>query len=494
MHPHCNAGLIFSFALLTATVPASSEAQIPKPTARATTKAERVSTTRISSSQSAGPAEVSGRSLPSAPQASTNQGQMPGQTQAADTVARANNAVQKGSFEEALALYHETLRTAPQAYLARYEPSLHNSIGACYAQLGRTKEAIAEFNISNVLQEFVGNYVWLGTIYTSLWDLPMAELYWQKAMNMAPDNADYYTQLAFVSSRLGHFNIAQRAIDVGLTKATYAENLQKELQKSRMIVLLGQGKYAVASQLSNREKSIYADFEREQETRIAFAIKGGPAQLAGLERGDTIVSINGETTPHGAALRAITELAQFGSPVSIRVNRNGAQIERNVVIGIQPNLPEMAAAANKTADAAETTQRFPLVASAQAIPEQFSKTGKDPGGRQRFRQAETALRALAEKVMAAAVAGDRAALISFYSDRLVTHIKQVPAVTPAVGVRYQVRGFCVNRDEPCVEVWMKHPRLADDVQINISFEQGGDTWKVSRIELLPWRSDAPARP
>lgn len=278
----------------------------------------------------------------------------------ADRVQRANAAYDKKNFEEALALYQEILRTAPPEYLAENETRIHRALGACYAQLSRHQEAIAEFNKSNSIHEEADNFAWLGLVHDNTRDYSAGERNWRRAVELAPDNPDFSAGLAYAASHFGDYDAAQRAIDRARERASTVEARQT-LQQSQMIVFLGRGRYSDAYQLANREKRIYVEGENVSGgVRIGDAYMGGPAQLAGLERGDIIVSFNGESIPDNAALSAALDRAQFGATVSVRVNRNGVVLDRSLIVGVQPNLPELTTAANtKDFSAGRTAQPAP---------------------------------------------------------------------------------------------------------------------------------------
>jgi Flp pilus assembly protein TadD len=270
------------------------------------------------------------------------------ETQLADIVQRANVAAQTGNCTGALPLYQEALRIASPAYMAMpgNEAALHRAIGACYYRLGRLQEAIPEITKANALRETAENYALLGDICNSLADVPMAERNFQKAVELEPGNADYCALLAEASCHLGNFEIAQRAIDLGSRNAARDETRQN-LHRFQLSVLIGTGRYKEASRLYSGQKSIGVDFKSTTEPRIAFVAKGGPAQLAGLQSGDLILSFNGEPIPNLSTLRSAVERAEFGTAVPVRIDRNGIIRKRKVIVGILPNLPELSAAANR---------------------------------------------------------------------------------------------------------------------------------------------------
>ena len=60
---------------------------------------------------------------------------------------------------------------------------------------------------------------------------------------------------------------------------------------------------------------------------INEVVKGGPAERAGLRKGDIVVSFQGNEIPDGAALRNMAALSPVGQDVRIAAIRQGKKIE-----------------------------------------------------------------------------------------------------------------------------------------------------------------------
>jgi protein-disulfide isomerase len=311
------------------------------------------------------------------PEPPRQENQIAGGTQLADIVQRANTAAQKGNYTEALPLYQEALRVASPAYMAENEAALHRAIGVCYYRLGRFKEALPEVTRANAMRETAENCALLGDLYNNLSDVPMAERNFQRATEIEPGNAEYCALLAEASCHLGHFDIAQRAIDLGNANAR-SDETRRHLQRFHLLALMGTGRYAEASRRYSQYKVFGTDFKSNAEPRIAFVALGSPARLAGLESGDLILSFNGEPIPDVPALTAAVDRAEFGATVPVRINRNGTILERKVIVGILPNLPELSAAANRpqisrpTAVPAVTINRIAITPTAVPTGGQFT--------------------------------------------------------------------------------------------------------------------------
>jgi predicted metalloprotease with PDZ domain len=72
------------------------------------------------------------------------------------------------------------------------------------------------------------------------------------------------------------------------------------------------------------------------EVVVASVTAGGPAELAGMRAGDTLISIGGEAASEG--VEALLEQHQPGDTMKIRVSRNGAQREVSVKLGARTEM------------------------------------------------------------------------------------------------------------------------------------------------------------
>jgi len=255
-------------------------------------------------------------------------------------VLRANAEFEKGNFNEALTLYQQALREVPP----KYQGSTNIQIGACYALLKRNEEAIATLTKPDWLHDVVPTFLWLGYVHAAMREYSEAALDYQKVVDFSSEQCTGYPGLADMLSHAARYDEAQLVINRGSTR-TCDESRQQELRDAQLLVYLGKGMYQEATRLSGQTKRIYAEIESAQGgVRIAFVPKGSPAQLAGLEQGDIIVTFNGEPVGDLDALRSAVNKAEFGASVPIHVKRDGNDMGKKVIIGILPNLPELAAA------------------------------------------------------------------------------------------------------------------------------------------------------
>jgi serine protease Do len=80
---------------------------------------------------------------------------------------------------------------------------------------------------------------------------------------------------------------------------------------------------------------------------IAQVIKGGPADKAGLKRGDVVISYDGKDIPDTAALRNSVADTTIGKEVKVTVVRKGERMDLSVEVGSQEKAIELLGASLK---------------------------------------------------------------------------------------------------------------------------------------------------
>jgi serine protease Do len=83
------------------------------------------------------------------------------------------------------------------------------------------------------------------------------------------------------------------------------------------------------------------DLNSTKGTLIAQVLKGGPADKAGLERGDVVISFDGKDIPDSAALRNTVADTTIGKEVKVTVVRKGEKKDFTVEVGSQQKAMEL---------------------------------------------------------------------------------------------------------------------------------------------------------
>lgn len=74
------------------------------------------------------------------------------------------------------------------------------------------------------------------------------------------------------------------------------------------------------------------------QVRIAATVDGFPAAAAGLEAGDVIVSVDGQTPTTAAQMTSLIRAHQRGDVVTVVVSRDGQQLSKEVTLGASPDV------------------------------------------------------------------------------------------------------------------------------------------------------------
>jgi tetratricopeptide (TPR) repeat protein len=305
---------------------------------------------------------------------------------------QASEAYLAKNYEQALVLFQQTLDTAPAGFLRDWEDYIYTLVGLSYDHLKRYSEAIGAFQKANSLRPFVMNYVYIGLINIVTHDFTSAEQNLQKAAAMCSLNPWHYNALAFASARLGHYDEAQKSLDLARSntpsrrawktledaqrailldqEVQYQPGIQMTINATQLILALAKGDYAEASRIAGQNQQIGAEFSDFQDgPQIVWLSRGGPADLADLQPGDRIVSFGAKSIANSQEVVAIMQGSAFGAAVPMRINRNGSVFDTKVIIGIPPNLPVLAASVTPAAlrGTASATNQPTSVAPAKEI-------------------------------------------------------------------------------------------------------------------------------
>jgi serine protease Do len=118
------------------------------------------------------------------------------------------------------------------------------------------------------------------------------------------------------------------AIPVNMVK-----NIVDELQKTGKVV---RGYLGVSIQDLTPDLARYFGLDQNQGVIVAEVAPGSPAEKAGLQRDDVIVSLNGQPIGEGGAFRTHVAMTNPGSTVKLGILRDGKNIEKEVAVGTLP--------------------------------------------------------------------------------------------------------------------------------------------------------------
>jgi S1-C subfamily serine protease len=85
--------------------------------------------------------------------------------------------------------------------------------------------------------------------------------------------------------------------------------------------------------LGVRVTTVLDNSGQPQGVGVVDVVPGGPADKAGIQPGDIILSVNGEKTPTAEALGAVLAKLKPGQEVPVRVQRGGEQQDLQVMLG-----------------------------------------------------------------------------------------------------------------------------------------------------------------
>jgi S1-C subfamily serine protease len=118
-------------------------------------------------------------------------------------------------------------------------------------------------------------------------------------------------------------------------------------------------------------------YDGENGSAILGVSPGSPAQAAGLQAWDVVLSVNGETIRSASQLFTLVQGARIGDEITLGIWRKGKLLELKAVIaesgaaGTSTVLPENAAAQGRTRDPEEILQSLGIEVRDLSVPERM---------------------------------------------------------------------------------------------------------------------------
>jgi serine protease Do len=114
---------------------------------------------------------------------------------------------------------------------------------------------------------------------------------------------------------------------------------------------------------------------------VSDVFKGGPAEKAGIERGDVITQFDGKSVSELKDLSQIVAATPVGKLVTVKLMRDGTAVEREVKVGQMENQPELAEASAHKSLGITVQQLTPDIARSLGLRQESGVvvTGVEPG-------------------------------------------------------------------------------------------------------------------
>ena len=226
----------------------------------------------------------------------------------------------------------------------------HSGLGQCQLRLRNYDEAIAAFRKSNSIKETSQNYVGIGWADFGKKKFAEALKSFEKAATMDPaEVATLYEANARIQHENGQLEMAIEFMTKAVDSASN-ERTKATLKNDLVDFYLENGDYQKASYLMGKKNWIGATLSKGAlGFNIVRVIKNGPADLAGIRPGDVFVEFEGQPLADVELNRFVKEMiggSLFGGTVKLKIERQGQYLEKDVVVGISPDLSRLAQAAS----------------------------------------------------------------------------------------------------------------------------------------------------
>ena len=121
--------------------------------------------------------------------------------------------------------------------------------------------------------------------------------------------------------------------------ADLAERITKELMAGRKIV---RGYLGVTISTVTEDIAASLGLKPNQGAFVQSVLPGGPADKAGVQEGDVVLSANGREVASNSELTRIVALAKAGDPIHLKVLRDGKTLSIDVKSGVRPTEAQLA--------------------------------------------------------------------------------------------------------------------------------------------------------
>lgn len=121
--------------------------------------------------------------------------------------------------------------------------------------------------------------------------------------------------------------------------AEIAERTTRELMAGRKIV---RGYLGVTIQNVTEDIAGSLGLQPNQGALVKDVVPGGPADKAGMQAGDVVLSANGRDVASNSELTRIVAMAKAGEPIHLKVLRDGKTLSLDVTSGVRPAEAQLA--------------------------------------------------------------------------------------------------------------------------------------------------------
>jgi len=258
--------------------------------------------------------------------------------------------------------YNAAIEQFNKSNRIKRDPSNYQGLGNCYYDLGNYEQALDNFKKYAKLQPKSWiPYNWLGWTYYRLkkYDEAITQL---KNSNRINESWDTYQGLGESYYALGNYVEARKAILSGLEKAE-DESSKSEMKFDLAYIHAAQGEYDKAHNILGKINTFGFRIESiESGIKVRGIFKGGPADLAGLKEGDILTEFNGTSLKNLTTNKFSKEIlskAKFGAKAKVRIYRNGSYRNKDIIVGLTPNLLALAMAPADFESHEKPAYRFP---------------------------------------------------------------------------------------------------------------------------------------